>query len=71
MKHTCAVCGSADTQYQPFSGGKEYYCPSCEEVHPYEEGTAPRRAQMMQRGEFEELKQEMREELERRRKHDR
>lgn len=59
----CGVCGSEDIQYQPFSGGREYYCPACEDVHPYESGQAPRRAQMLQDGKFDELKQEMRDHL--------
>ncbi len=60
---TCWACSKPGIQYQPFSGGREYFCPTCEDTFPYREGQAPRRAQMLQDGRFEELKAEMAEHL--------
>lgn len=60
---TCSHCGGTDTCYQMFSAGTEYYCETCEEVFPYEPGTAPRRVQMIADGKLAELRWEMREEL--------
>lgn len=31
----CAVCGQPGIQGQAFSAGREYYCPTCDDVHPY------------------------------------
>lgn len=62
----CVECGGTDTQYQAFSGGREYYCSDCDEVWPYAEGEAPRRVQMIADGRFEELRAEMGAELDRR-----
>lgn len=60
---TCWACGKPGIQYQPFSGGREYFCPTCEDTFPYREGQAPRRAQMIRDGRFGELKAEMAEHL--------
>lgn len=45
--------------YQPFSGGEEWYCETCQDTGPYGEGAAPRRVQMLRDGRIEELRQEM------------
>lgn len=37
--HVCQQCGSPDIQGQPFSGGREYYCPHCDEAFGYEART--------------------------------
>lgn len=57
---TCHECGCTEAVYQPFSGGREYYCPQCGDVHAYLEGEAPRRVQMIADGRFDELRAEMR-----------
>ena len=63
LDHACWSCRNAGIQYQPFSGGKEYYCPTCEDVFPYREGQAPRRVQMIADGRLGELRAEMEERL--------
>lgn len=63
MTHTCGGCGGTDTTYAAFSGGREYYCKICDDNFPYEEGTAPRRVQMLADGKVDELRAEMREHL--------
>lgn len=35
MNYPCENCGSVDTCYQLFSGGKEYYCMDCEYIGSY------------------------------------
>lgn len=47
MKHTCPEC-DAETVYQPFSGGREWYCENCQSNGPYPDGQAPRRAGLLQ-----------------------
>lgn len=44
--HVCPHCGTA-TQYQLFSGGKEWYCPGCEADGSYPDGVAPSRAGLL------------------------
>lgn len=61
--HTCAGCGGTNTTYAAFSGGREYYCKTCDDNFPYEAGTAPRRVQMLADGKVNELRAEMREHL--------
>lgn len=46
-EHHCPYCGTK-SMYRVFSGGKEWYCPGCEADGSYEEGEAPRRAQLLQ-----------------------
>lgn len=67
MATPCWVCGCSETQYQSFSGGREFYCPQCDDTHPYQEGDAPRRVQMLADGKFDELHAEMRDHLEKKR----
>ena len=55
----CSVCGCPDIIYALFSGGREDFCPACEDNHPYEPGTAPRRVQMIADGQFDQLRAEM------------
>jgi hypothetical protein len=57
--HRCWACGGSKTTYALFSGGREYYCEGCDDNFPYEEGTAPRRVQMLADGRFAELRAEM------------
>lgn len=66
MAVPCGMCGCTETQYQSFSAGREYYCPQCDDTHLYPEGEAPRRVQMIADGKFDELRAEMRDELNRR-----
>lgn len=47
MAHQCPSC-SQETVYQPFSGGREWYCETCEDTGEYPPDAAPRRAQMLQ-----------------------
>jgi len=63
--HRCWSCGGTNTTYAVFSGGREYYCEDCDDKFPYEEGTAPRRVQMIADGKFAELREEMHEHLDR------
>lgn len=62
-QHTCWSCGGSETTYAAFSGGHEYYCTDCDDNFPYEEGTAPRRVQMLADGRTDELREEMRDHL--------
>ena len=64
MNH-CAVCGGTNTVYQAFSGGREYWCPDCDYSGPYATDDAPRRVQMIADGQFDKLKEEMHEYLDR------
>jgi hypothetical protein len=62
-EHLCPECG-AKTQYQTYSGGREWYCPSCKTNGPYGDGEAPRRAAMLTTPEGRTtLRGEMREHL--------
>ncbi len=62
MQTRCGVCGSKRIQYASYSGGKEYYCFECDDHHPYDEDPS-RRVKMIQDGQFEELRNEMRHHL--------
>lgn len=63
--HRCPSCGEP-TVYQSFSGGREFYCAACDNHGMYEQGEAPRRAQMLADGRVDELRTEMRQEIARR-----
>ena len=63
---TCMGCGGQNTCYQSFSGGREYYCSDCDDTFPYQPGEAPPRVQMLADGRFDELRAEMRAEMDRR-----
>lgn len=63
MDDTCWNCNQPGTTYQSFSGGREYYCPTCDDTFTYREGQAPRRVQMIADGRFDELHVEMRQEM--------
>lgn len=66
-RHRCPICGRATT-YQAFSGGREWYCESCDTTGEYPDGEAPRRVAMLQSPEgVAQLRQEMRAELDPRR----
>lgn len=65
LSQRCVSCEGTIT-YQAFSGGREYYCPNCDDVFPYDSGAAPRRVQMIADGRHVELHAEMSEELGRR-----
>lgn len=68
MKHCCPECG-AETSYRAFSGGREWYCESCEASGEYPEGEEPRRAGLLRSWEgMAQLRKEMEEELKRRRR---
>lgn len=41
------ACGKK-TVYQLFSGGREWYCESCDETGEYPEGETPRRVKLLQ-----------------------
>lgn len=62
--HRCWACGGANTTYALFSGGTEYYCEDCDDNFPYEDGTTPRRVQMIADGKFDQLHAEMHEHFE-------
>lgn len=40
----CPMCGGTDTVYAAFSGGREMFCPACEDNYsiPGDSGDAPR-----------------------------
>lgn len=63
MLERCEVCGGADVRYAAFSGGREYWCGTCESNHPYPEERLPPRLKLLRDGDVEELKRQMREEL--------
>lgn len=60
--HRCPDCDEP-TEYQRFSGGREFYCRPCDNHGMYPEGAAPPRLQMLADGKFDELRQEMRAEI--------
>lgn len=65
----CPHCGGP-TQYQMFSGGREFYCPACETTGSYpEEGEGLPRATLLRNGEagLTALRAQMDQELARRR----
>lgn len=47
MKHRCPTCGN-ETTYQVFSGGKEWYCKTCDINGEYGADETPRRLKMLQ-----------------------
>lgn len=51
---TCEFCDSPGIEGQPFSGGKEYYCPSCNEVYSFGEAARSPWAQFDMVAFFEE-----------------
>jgi len=66
MAYLCPTCNN-ETVYQVFSGGREWYCESCEDSGYYPAGEVPRRAQMLQSPEgVIALRAEMDQELARR-----
>ena len=62
VPHQCPDCGTL-TVYQSYSGGREYYCPTCKDGGLYPEGAAPPRVQLLADGKYDELQQDMREEI--------
>ncbi len=64
-RHRCPYC-ETETVYQSFSGGREWYCGTCDTTGPYPQGEAPRRVQMLADGRTDELRAEMTAEMERR-----
>jgi transcription initiation factor IIE alpha subunit len=47
MTYQCPSCQS-DTQYAAFSGGREFYCPSCGNQGNYPDDAPPIRAHLLQ-----------------------
>lgn len=47
-RHICS-CGSPTT-YQAFSGGREFYCPACEDNGNYPDGEGGPRARLLAEG---------------------
>ena len=64
--HQCPSC-MKPTAYQPFSGGREFYCPHCGDSGIYPEGFRSRATLLRTPQGRQTLRTEMREELRRRR----
>lgn len=63
MSHRCPECDNP-TVYQPFSGGTEWYCETCDTNGAYPAGQTPRRVGMLKtEAGRDALRTEMREEL--------
>lgn len=59
----CEVCGGADVTYAAFSGGREYWCGTCESNHPWPEEQLPPRLKLLRAGRHAELRELMHREL--------
>lgn len=59
----CEVCGNPDVTYAAFSGGREYWCGTCESNHPYPEAELPPRLKLLRAGRHAELRELMHREL--------
>jgi uncharacterized protein (DUF983 family) len=62
VSHLCPNC-ETPTQYQAFSGGREWYCSGCgnDGLYASDAEKPPRVALMGQMGGFDELRRQMRE----------
>jgi uncharacterized protein (DUF983 family) len=66
MSHRCPDC-QEETKYAMFSGGKEWFCPTCGADGSYEDtDDIPPRVRMLRDGRTEELRVEIRQEIDRR-----
>lgn len=63
-KHVCEWCG-AHTHYQALSGGREFWCETCQTTGFYPEGEGGPRARLLAQGDagVAELRRQMEEHL--------